>query len=141
MQSRPSRTLEQILEQSRSDVQRYGERCLSVDHIFLAILRENHSHATYILRKMLKEWEIHQIRTRIERELSRPALKACDQADEQKFYDTLRTQLSLLTEGDVGVPGRTINTGHLLLAVVRDRKLVSARVLESYNVTEKHVLE
>ena len=140
MQSRPSRTLEQILERYRDQERRTGQHRMSIDHIFLAILRENRSHATYILSKLLRDWEIQQIYTRIERELARADREPERLDDDEQFYDLLRTRLALQAENAAG-HGKIFNTAHLLLAVVRDRRLISSRVLASYHVTERSVLE
>ena len=65
MQLKQTNTLRSVFEQGYAETRHFGAQGLTLDYLFLAILKQEGGHASYLLRKLLKEWEIYQIKIRI----------------------------------------------------------------------------
>ena len=140
MQIRHSKALEQLLAQSLAEARRMGLEQICPDRIFLGMAGERNCHAFHILQKLLKEWELHQVKTRVERDLAKTVLKSRKKNDETTsaaaLCERMETVYNRLTP-HAGV----LNTGHLLVALLEDRSLPSTRALESYHVSPEAVTE
>lgn len=102
------------------------------DKAFAALLDEPNCHASHILRKVLKDWEIYQIKVRMQKEIAAAAPGGqCSPADATRLGRALE---GICTEcSGTGEP--VVNTGHLLLYALREPSLRSSRLLNLYNVT------
>lgn len=69
MQIKQTKKLESVLLGGCYEARRRSSSEVTTDHLFLAILKQEESHASHVLRKLLKNWEIDQIKTRLEREM------------------------------------------------------------------------
>ena len=138
MRTKHSKILEEVLRTAQKDVGRRGEgHTLSVDHLFLAILKENKGHAITILNQLLSEEEIQYARLKIEQILGqKPVLTGGNPATEKRLYDvsmlrienTLRNMyMEMLEAGQ-----NTIHTGHFLLTVLKDARHVTSQVLSQF---------
>lgn len=114
------------------------------DLVFMNILHGGNCHASHILRKLLKEWEIYQIRIRIEREINKQVEKpskdivpANDLSDLAIHINTIASSFDQTCNTELPL----VNTGHFLIALLGDKRSISSRVLESYHITEKSVHE
>ncbi len=139
MQIRQSKTLENILTQGVLSTNG-NNGCDPVDRIFLILLDEANCHATHILRKLLKDWEIYQIKVRIEQEIENRKQRTEESEDNvalEKFNESLEEICN-------DCPVRqdpVVNTGHLLLYVIREKRFISSRILELYNLKYEIVRE
>lgn len=111
-----------------------------VDAIFLATILSEQCHATRLLRSELKEWELYQLRVRLENGLMRyPRTATLPETDVTTTLENLYEGMAhlcqtTLTEGKE----ERLNTGHLLLYVMRETRLLSSRILSDYAfVTER----
>ena len=138
MRTKHSKILEEVLRTAQQDVGRQGGgHTLSVDHLFLAILKENKGHAVTILRKFLSEEELEFARLKIEELLGqKPVLIGGNPSTEKRLYDvsmlrienTLRNMyVEMLDAGQ-----NTIHTGHFLLTILKDARHVATQVLNQY---------
>ena len=59
MQLKQTNTLRSVFEQGYAETRHFGAQGLTLDYLFLAILKQEGGHASYLLRKLLKEWEIY----------------------------------------------------------------------------------
>lgn len=108
---------------------------VTLDHLFLAVLKQEGGHAAYILKKLLRDWEIEQIRIRIERELG-PLQTDSDRSDILQTYRFDGTELlEKIRPFSTEKSGEYINTGHLLQAIVNNPALISTKVLALYNIS------
>lgn len=140
MQTRQTKTLESVLLRSHYEAKQLGADSVTVDHIFLAMLKENRGHAALILSRLLKDWELYQIRLRIERDLGKVASDTDPpkgHSTEDVLGETIRQMYVELGDTQSNV----INTGHLLLAIMKDRRLMSTRILELYHINAIIVAE
>ncbi len=106
-----------------------------VDTAFLVIMEEGNCHAAHILGKLLKGWELYQVKARIEKELQNAIDNDKTIAGGNEFYDTLEEELEKIAGEFTAAQEPVVNTMHLLMYILRDRNLISSRVLAMYNIT------
>ena len=146
MRTKHSKILEEVLRTAQQDIGRSGNgHTLSVDHLFLAILKENRGHAVTILRQLLSKEELEYARLKIEELLGqKPVLLGGNPTMEKRLYDvsmlrienTLRNMyMEMLDAGQ-----NTIHTGHFLLTILKDARHVATQVLNQfYGITYEKV--
>ncbi len=127
MQNRQSKALERLLARAAFDAEKNNYESRLQDRLFLSLLGEENCHAAHILGHLLKDWELYQIKIRIEREIEKQTQK--EREDRAAFFRELPIRLS-----NVAGPSAVINTGHLLLLLLSERNSIATRVLEMYNV-------
>ena len=69
MQTKISKTLEGLIARTAFDTSKQGETRWLKDRLLLEIVREEGSLAYQLLSARLKDWELYQVRLRIERDL------------------------------------------------------------------------
>lgn len=69
MQVKQTKTLEAVFAAGCREARRRHADEVTLDHLFLAILKQEGGHASHLLKRLLKEWELYQIKIRLEREL------------------------------------------------------------------------
>ncbi len=128
MQLKISKTLESVLARAAFNTAKAGVTHSLKDHLALELLREEGALAYQLLSAQLKDWEVYQIRLRIERDIA--AVQPSERLDPETFYrgfgDELREKSGAV---------RSISTAHALLLIVSDPATVTARTLEMYGVT------
>ena len=134
MQLKISKTLEGIIARSAFNTTKAGMTHSLKDFLTLELLREEGSLAYQLLSSRLKDWELYQVRLRIEREII--SVKTQTSLSPEAFFRDFTEEL-LATSGAT----RSVSTAHALLAIVKDRTTATARVLEMYHVTPETVAE
>ena len=134
MQLKISKTLEGIIARSAFNTTKAGMTHSFKDFLTLELLREEGSLAYQLLSSRLKDWELYQVRLRIEREII--TVKPQESLSPETFFRDFTEEL-LATSGAV----RSVSTAHALLAVIKDRTTATSRVLEMYHVTPEIVAE
>ena len=145
MQTKHSKTLESVLMRTQQDADRYGGYPLSVDHIFLGVLKEDKGHAVTILRQLLTDEELQEVRDDVEKALrtTNPVMGArntqvysrMEHIAFLRIENTLRNMyLEMLNSGQ-----STIHTGHLLLVILKDARHLTTQVLGRYGVNHLKV--
>ena len=125
--TRISKTLEAILARTAFDTAKSGATHSLRDFLFLEILSEEGSLAYQILASRLQDWEIQQVRLRVEQEI---AAQPAEGADPATYYKAFAEELCAAA-GDVPA----VSTAHALLCILSDRTTAAARVLEMFHVT------
>lgn len=133
MQLKISKTLEGIIARAAFNTTKAGMTHSLKDILTLELLREEGSLAYQLLSSRLKDWELYQIRLRIEREIIE-GKPQCDSPEE--FYRAFTEQLRTTSNA-----ARSISTVHALLAIVQDRTTATAHVLEMYGITANSITE
>ena len=123
-----SKTLEGILARTAFDTAKAGTTHSLKDFLFLEILREEGSLACQILSSRLKDWELYQIRLRVERETRDAAGKQTH--DPEAFFRAFADELIAACG-----PVRSISTAHALIRIASDRTTAASRILEMYHIT------
>ncbi len=123
-----SKTLEGVLARTAFDTAKAGTTHSLKDFLFLEILREEGSLAYQILSSRLKDWELYQIRLRVEHETLDAAGKQTH--DPETFFRAFAEELS----ASCG-PVRSISTAHAMIRIASDRTTAASRMLEMYHIT------
>ena len=134
MQPKISKTLEGIIARSAFNTTKAGMTHSFKDFLTLELLREEGALAYQLLSSRLKDWELYQVRLRIEREII--TVKPQESLSPETFFRDFTEEL-LATSGAV----RSVSTAHALLAVIKDCTTATSRVLEMYHVTPEIVAE
>ena len=134
MQAKHSRTLGNIITRLAFDAERNNYTDWLCDRLFLRVVSSAGCRAERILASLLKEWEIHRMKSRIAREID---TSTQPQAPARGiFFDTLSAKLETVA----GV-NAIIDTSAVLSLVLTDRNTISSRILEMYGVTEEDIYE
>lgn len=133
--NRISKMLEGLLARTAFGMSKSGQYHSPLDFLFLEILREEGSLAYRLLTSQLKEWELEQIRLRIEQQLRTEADSAPVPGHEIEHL--LRTFADeLLATYDSPHP---ISTVHALIHIVSDRSTATSNVLEMYHLSPERL--
>jgi ATP-dependent Clp protease ATP-binding subunit ClpC len=140
MQQRPSKLLENLIALAAFDAEKRDHKTNLIDRLFLIMLGQKDCHAVKILRSRLKEWELYQIKLRVEREIER-AVATAPKHDREEFFTTLISSLGEIAAAMNGSRAEYVspNTGHLLLHILATGDSIAARVLGMYHVMADEV--
>jgi ATP-dependent Clp protease ATP-binding subunit ClpC len=130
MQTKLSKLLENLIAISAFDAEKRNHNTHLLDRLFLFVLGQENCHATRILRSRLKDWEMYQIKERVERDMAAAAPTAVVIGREE-FYTGLIEELMKLHA--------TPNTGHLLLHILAASDSIAGRILAMYNIGGEYV--
>lgn len=136
MQLKISKTLESILARATFNAAKANATHSLKDILVLELLREEGSLAYQILSARLKDWELYQVRLRLEREVLETKAKEGEAQQPERFFKDFAEELRQHAEGI-----RSISTGHALQRIVGDRTTAASRVLEMYGITAETVAE
>lgn len=113
-----------------------------LDAAYMQMLNVRDCYANYILKKMLKEWELETMRSRLQKEFGAPAsAKREYKFNPVEFYESLYgklTRISIECCPDCEV---ILNTGHLLLYLIETKDSYANKILELYDVKAEQVVE
>ena len=104
------------------------------DRLFLRVLSSAGCRAETILSSLLKDWEIHRMKSRIEREIESTI------QHNAPSRGTFFANLSDILDAIAGVEA-TLTTAHIVLMVLNDKHTISSRVLEMYGITVSAIEE
>lgn len=154
MQIRLSKTLRRHLDVGMREAQRTGNIQVMADLAFLSLVKEGMSHASHILRKLLKDWEIYQLTTRIEKDCARagipaPGMPGVPSAEQWisgavagiTGYCLAGAMLPARARGVASAQTAIANSGHFMQWIADSPELISARHLETVGVTSEKISE
>ena len=132
MDARFSQRIKDVLSYSKEESVRLGNAHISTEHLFLGILRDGEGLAIDIL--ILMGAELYDLRRSIE-ELIRPesAIKISD-TDNIPLLKSAEKVLKLVYLEAKSLQDDTIDTGHLLLAIMKDENSIATQVLKEHNI-------
>ncbi len=134
MQAKHSRTLGSIISRMAFDAERNNYTDWLSDRLFLRVLSSAGCRAETILSSLLKDWEIHRMKSRIEREIESTI------QHNAPSRGTFFANLSDILDAIAGVDA-TLTTAHIVLMVLNDKHTISSRVLEMYGITVSAIEE
>jgi len=134
MQAKHSRTLGSIISRMAFDAERNNYTDWLSDRLFLRVLSSAGCRAETILSSLLKDWEIHRMKSRIEREIESTIQH--NAPSRGTFFANLSDILDAIAGVDV-----TLTTAHIVLMVLNDKHTISSRVLEMYGITVSAIEE
>ena len=109
------------------------------DRLFLAILEDRESYGSLIINGLLRDWEIAQVVRRVKESIAKPGPRGVIAL---KGPATLRNYVAArlkIIYGDDLPPALT--TGHVLLAILNDRRLFASRYMGLYWVRPVDVFQ
>ena len=135
MQLKISKTLEGLIARSAFNTTKAGITHSLKDFLALELLREEGSLAFQLLSARLRDWELHQVRLRIEHEIHTVKRQESRNASDA-FYRGFAEELRATSDAV-----RSVTTGHALLSIAGDRTTATAHVLEMYGITPQIIAD
>ncbi|MBN1927425.1 MAG: ATP-dependent Clp protease ATP-binding subunit [Prolixibacteraceae bacterium] len=131
MDSKFSPKIKDVLSYSREEAIRMGNDYIGLEHIFLGILRDGEGVAIDLLNNL--GVDLYELKRTVENEIKK----------EQPLSPSASVQLLKVAEKSLklvylearSMGSNTINTGHLLLAILKDDKALISRVLNDFNIS------
>ena len=121
MQTKISKTLEGLIARTAFDTSKQGETRWLKDRLLLEIVREEGSLAYQLLSARLKDWELYQVRLRIERDLQERTDGPAGNPEE--FYVQFANELRKRYR-----TAPSVSTAHALHAIISDEQIGRAHV-------------
>ncbi|MFY9152567.1 MAG: ATP-dependent Clp protease ATP-binding subunit [Prolixibacteraceae bacterium] len=130
MDSQFSPRIKDVLSYSREEAIRLGNESIGLEHIFLGILRDGEGIAIEILTNL--GVNLAEIKQSIEEKL-RTGKDVDNQASVQ-LLKSAEKALKLVYLEARAFSSPTINTGHLLLALIKDKESLISNILSEYHI-------
>ena len=131
MDSKFSPRIKDVLSYSKEEAERLGNSAIGTEHLFLGILREGEGIAVDILISL--GVDLYDIRKNIEKSLKSDDISELDQNDIPLQRSAERV-LKLIYLEAKALKNNTIDTSHLLLAILKDEKSLVTQVLDDNTI-------
>jgi len=130
MDSQFSPRIKDILSYSREEAIRLGNESIGLEHIFLGILRDGEGVAVEILTNL--DVNLAEIKQSIEEKLRTG--KTIDSQASVQLLKSAEKALKLVYLEARAFNSPTINTGHLLLSLIKDKESLISNILSEYHI-------
>ncbi len=130
MDSQFSPRIKDVLSYSREEAIRLGNESIGLEHIFLGILRDGEGVAIEILSNL--SVNLSEIKQSIEEKLRTG--KDIDAQASVQLLKSAEKALKLVYLEARAFNSPTINTGHLLLALIKDKESMISNILSEYHI-------
>jgi ATP-dependent Clp protease ATP-binding subunit ClpC len=120
-----SKVLEGAMAQAVFDVSMVGDKCWLKDCLMLQILKAEKSRGYIRLAASLKEWQIRQLKLRLERFAYR---RGVDNVAAAKFYKEYLVELARRFGSE-----QHITTELALIDILQDKRTISSRLCAMYD--------
>ncbi len=130
MDSQFSPRIKDVLSYSREEAIRLGNESIGLEHIFLGILRDGEGIAIEILTNL--GINLSDIKQSIEEKLRTG--KDVDSQASVQLLKSAEKALKLVYLEARAFNSPTINTGHLLLALIKDKESLISNILSEYHI-------
>lgn len=133
MDAKFSQKVKDVLSYSREEAIRLGNNNIGTEHLFLGIIRDGEGIAIDVLASL----GINLLETRkvIEDNIRNEKPASIEELENLPLLKTAERVLKLVYLEARSLKNTTIDTGHLLLAIIRDENSLVAQILESQSVT------
>ena len=131
MDSKFSPRVKDVLSFSKDEAERLGNSAIGTEHLFLGILREGEGVAISILSSL--GINLLDIKHDLEFKLQNTTLDRLDQ-DDIPLQKSAERVLKLIYLEAKALKNQTIDTSHLLLAILKDEKCLVTRYLDAKNI-------
>lgn len=132
MDAKFSQRIKDVLSYSKEEAIRLGSTEIAPEHLFLGILREGEGIAIDLLVNM--GTNLYDIRKAIEARVNMKAPVKLSQTDNIPLLKSSERILKLVYLEAKSLQKATIDTGHLLLAIIKDENALVAQVLTEFNI-------
>tara|TARA_R110001583_G_scaffold24869_2_gene90463 strand:- start:5939 stop:8437 length:2499 start_codon:yes stop_codon:yes gene_type:complete len=131
MDSKFSPRVKDVLSFSKDEAERLGNSAIGTEHLFLGILREGEGVAISILSSL--GINLLDIKHDLEFKLQNTTLDRLEQ-DDIPLQKSAERVLKLIYLEAKALKNQTIDTSHLLLAILKDEKCLVTRYLDAKNI-------
>lgn len=144
MEQKFSQKIKDVIAYSREEAIRLGNRAITPDHLFLGILRDGEGEAINIL--LSEGLSLNDLKNSIDSRLLQSAdnNSGIDESEDISIYKSTERVLKVVILEARSLKSDTINTAHLLLAILRDEtSYVTQLLLEhdvDYETVRKHLI-
>ncbi|PIP55318.1 MAG: Clp protease ClpC [Bacteroidetes bacterium CG23_combo_of_CG06-09_8_20_14_all_32_9] len=132
MDSKFSQRIRDVLTYSREEAVRLGNETVGTEHVFLGLLRDGEGIAIDILISM--GVNLTEIRKAIEKRIKASDALKMTEADNLPLTRHVERVLKLVYLEARSLKSSVIDTGHLLLAILKDDNSFIPALLEEYNI-------
>ena len=132
MDSKFSQRIRDVLTYSREEAVRLGNETVGTEHVFLGLLRDGEGIAIDILISM--GVNLTEIRKAIEKRIKASDALKMTEADNLPLTRHVERVLKLVYLEARSLKSSVIDTGHLLLAILKDDNSFIPALLEKYNI-------
>ncbi|MFN8206433.1 MAG: ATP-dependent Clp protease ATP-binding subunit [Bacteroidales bacterium] len=139
MDSRFSQRIKDVLTYSREEALRLGNSYIGPEHLFLGILRDGEGMAIDILVNLGAD--LYEMKKSVEKEVHPDGTAQASEADNLPLLKTSERIMKLVYLEAKAFNNPTIDTGHLLLAILKDETGIPARVMHELEITYQVVKE
>jgi ATP-dependent Clp protease ATP-binding subunit ClpC len=142
MDAQFSQRVKDVLSYSKEEAVRLGNSHISVEHLFLGLLRDGEGRAIETL--ILLGGELYDIRMAIEKEIRNEVPAPLADAENIPLLKSAERILKLVYLEARAMKDKTIYTTHLLLAILKDENNLVSRYLKENGITYslfRHELE
>ncbi len=137
MDAKFSQRIKDVLSYSKEEAVRLGNAYIGTEHLLLGILREGEGMAVTILENL--NIDLNKLKKSIEfRIRSEENLKIAD-TDNIPLFKTAERALKLVYLEAKSFNNSTINTGHLLLSILKDENSVVTQILEEQHIDYQNI--
>ncbi|QKG79984.1 ATP-dependent Clp protease ATP-binding subunit [Tenuifilum thalassicum] len=133
MEQKFSKKIKDVLSYSREEAVRLGNSILTPDHLFLGILRDGEGEAINIL--LSEGIDLSDIKKSIDNHLLQLADgEAISESDDITIFKSTERVLKIVVLEARSLKSDTINTAHLLLAILKDESSYITQLLEELDI-------
>jgi len=132
MDSKFSQRIKDVLTYSKEEAIRLGNDYIGTEHLFLGILRDGEGIAIDIL--VSSGVDIMDVRNAVENKIKPEQIKNAPKPDNIPLLKQSERVLKLVYLEAKSLHSSTIDTGHLLLAILKDSTSAVTQVLEELNI-------
>jgi len=132
MDSKYSQRINDVLNYSREEAVRLGNEVVGTEHLFLGLLREGEGIAIDILISL--GVNLTEIRKLIEKKIKAKDALKMSEVDNLPLTKHVERVLKLVYLEAKSLKNSVIDTGHLLLAILKDDNSFIPPLLEEYNI-------
>lgn len=131
MDSKFSQKIKDVLSYSREEAIRMGNNYIGLEHLFLGILRDGEGVAIDILNNMAID--LYELKKEIETEFKEK--QSLEPGSSVQLLKAVEKSLKLVYLEARSLGSEKINTGHLLLSILKDESSVISKVLTEFNIS------
>ncbi len=132
MDAKFSQRIRDVLTYSKEEAIRLGNEHLSVEHLFLGILRDGEGVAIDLL--LLLGVELYEIKRIIENNLKKDTALKIEDSENLPLLKSTERVLKLIYLEAKSLKDNMIDTGHLLLAILKDENNFATQILNEKNI-------
>ncbi|HYW94023.1 MAG TPA: ATP-dependent Clp protease ATP-binding subunit [Bacteroidales bacterium] len=137
MDAKFSQRIKDVLSYSKEEAVRLGNTHLSVEHLFLGILRDGEGLAIDIL--LLLGADLFELKKELENHIRQDNIASISDSDNIPLLKNTERVLKLVYLEARALKEKVIDTGHLLLAILKDENNFATQLLGDENITYEDV--